>query len=134
MIIGGSDAGISAGPRARELDPTTEVTVVVADSYPNFSISGIPYYVSGEVGHWTRLAHRTHADLEATGMRLLLDTRATAIDTATRTVRIERSDGSSGSSPMTAGRRHRRTAGLAADRWARPAGAGRRCPPAALDG
>jgi len=95
VIIGGSDAGISAALRARELDPTTEVTVVVADRYPNFSICGIPYYVSGEVGHWTRLAHRTHADLEATGMRLLLDTRATAIDTATRTVRIERSDGSS---------------------------------------
>ena len=82
VIIGGSDAGISAALRARELDPTTEVTVVVADAYPNFSICGIPYYVSGEVGHWTRLAHRTHADLEATGMRLLLDTRATAIDPA----------------------------------------------------
>ena len=68
VIIGGSDAGISAALRARELDPTTEVTVVVADSYPNFSICGIPYYVSGEVGHWTRLAHRTHADLEATGI------------------------------------------------------------------
>ena len=59
VIIGGSDAGISAALRARELDPTTEVTVVVAGSYPNFSISGIPYYVSGEVGHWTRLGHRS---------------------------------------------------------------------------
>jgi hypothetical protein len=43
--VGGSDAGISAALRARELD----------------------------------LAHRIHADPEATGMRLLLD-RATAID------------------------------------------------------
>jgi hypothetical protein len=42
--VGGSDAGISAALRARELD----------------------------------LAHRIHADLEATGMRLL--DRATAID------------------------------------------------------
>ena len=47
-----------------------EVTVVVADAYPNFSICGIPYYVSGEVTHWHNLAHRTVADLEATGMRL----------------------------------------------------------------
>ena len=52
VMIGGSDAGISAALRARELDPGAEVSVVVADAYPNFSICGIPYYVSGEVTHW----------------------------------------------------------------------------------
>ncbi|MFY2791292.1 FAD-dependent oxidoreductase [Rhodococcoides fascians A21d2] len=80
VAIGGSDAGISAALRARELDPTADVTVVVADAYPNFSICGIPYYVSGEVTHWTNLAHRTADDLAATGMTVLTDTRATAID------------------------------------------------------
>ena len=78
VAIGGSNAGISAALRIRELDPTTNVTVVVADAYPNFSICGIPYYVSGEVTHWTHLAHRTAADLAATGMRVLTDTIATA--------------------------------------------------------
>ena len=68
IAIGGSDAGISAALRARELDPGAEVSVVVADAYPNFSICGIPYYVSGEVPHWRNLAHRSIADLEATGM------------------------------------------------------------------
>ncbi len=80
VAIGGSDAGISAALRARELDPTTDVTVVAADAYPNFSICSIPYYVSGEVTHWTNLAHRTAADLAATGMRVLTDTRATGIN------------------------------------------------------
>ena len=79
VAIGGSDAGISAALRAREIDPTTEVTVVVADRYPNFSICGIPYYVSGEVPRWENLAHRTIADLEATGMELRLDTTARRI-------------------------------------------------------
>ncbi|HVB13640.1 MAG TPA: FAD-dependent oxidoreductase [Candidatus Dormibacteraeota bacterium] len=79
-IVGGSDAGISAALRALELDPKAEVTVVVADAYPNFSICGIPYYVSGEVTDWHHLAHRTVADLEATGMRLRLDTTAQRID------------------------------------------------------
>ena len=65
IAIGGSDAGISAALRARELEPGADVTVVVADAYPNFSICGIPYYVSGEVTHWRNLAHRTVADLEA---------------------------------------------------------------------
>jgi NADPH-dependent 2,4-dienoyl-CoA reductase/sulfur reductase-like enzyme len=50
VMIGGSDAGISAALRARELDTSAEVTVVAADAYPNFSICGIPYFVSGGPG------------------------------------------------------------------------------------
>ena len=33
VAIGGSDAGISAALRARELDPGCDVTVIVADAY-----------------------------------------------------------------------------------------------------
>ena len=80
VAVGGSDAGISAALRAREVDPGAEVTVVAADAYPNFSICGIPYYVSGEVGRWQNLAHRSIADLEAAGMALRLDTTARRID------------------------------------------------------
>ena len=88
VAIGGSDAGISAALRARELDPTTEVTVVVADAYPNFSICGIPYYVSGEVTHWRNLAHRTLDDLKATGMQVRLNTLATKIDVEGRQLHV----------------------------------------------
>jgi NADPH-dependent 2,4-dienoyl-CoA reductase/sulfur reductase-like enzyme len=94
VAIGGSDAGISAALRARELDPGAEVTVVVADAYPNFSICGIPYYLSGEVPRWQTLAHRTLADLEATGMRLRLDTTARRIDVAARKLLVTAADGS----------------------------------------
>ncbi len=80
VMTGGSDAGISAALRARELDPAAEVTVVPEDAYPDFSICGIPYYVSGEVPHWRNLAHRTIADLEAAGIRLRPDTTARRID------------------------------------------------------
>jgi NADPH-dependent 2,4-dienoyl-CoA reductase/sulfur reductase-like enzyme len=82
VAIGGSDAGISAALRARETDPKADVTVVVADAYPNYSICGIPYLVSGEVPHWRDLAHRTRADLEAAGLALRLDTTARGIDVA----------------------------------------------------
>ncbi|WOP19728.1 FAD-dependent oxidoreductase [Raineyella sp. LH-20] len=88
IAVGGSDAGISAALRARELDPSAEVTVVVADRYPNYSICGIPYYVSGDVTPWQSLAHRTIADLEAAGVRLLLDTRAEAIDVTGRRLSV----------------------------------------------
>jgi NADPH-dependent 2,4-dienoyl-CoA reductase/sulfur reductase-like enzyme len=93
VVIGGSDAGISAALRARELDPTVAVTVVVADAYPNFSICGIPYYISGEVTHWRNLAHRTYADLEATGMNLRLDTLVTAIDVAGQRIAVRNHEG-----------------------------------------
>lgn len=94
VIVGGSDAGISAALRARELDPAAEVNVVVADAYPNFSICGIPYYISGEVTHWRNLAHRTHPDLEATGMTLRLDTWASSIDVAGQRLSVRRPDDS----------------------------------------
>ncbi|MBT2485908.1 MULTISPECIES: FAD-dependent oxidoreductase [unclassified Microbacterium] len=93
VVIGGSDAGISTALRARELDPSVDVTVVVADAYPNFSICGIPYYFSREVQPWQSLAHRTHADLEATGMRLRLNTLATSIDVDARALTVRDVDG-----------------------------------------
>ncbi|HWI30689.1 MAG TPA: FAD-dependent oxidoreductase [Microbacterium sp.] len=95
VAIGGSDAGISAALRARELDPSVDVTVVVADAYPNYSICGIPYYFSGDVHPWQSLAHRTHADLEATGMRLRLDTLATEIDVAGQRLTVRDATGES---------------------------------------
>jgi len=88
VAVGGSDAGISAALRARELDPSSAVTVVVADAYPNFSICGIPYYISGDVTHWTNLAHRSAADLAATGIRVLTDTQATRINVEEHTLDI----------------------------------------------
>jgi NADPH-dependent 2,4-dienoyl-CoA reductase/sulfur reductase-like enzyme len=93
VMIGGSDAGISAALRARELDPGADVTVVLEDAYPNFSICGIPYYLSGEVTHWRNLAHRTIADLEAAGMRLRLDTTARRIDVPAHKLLITSAEG-----------------------------------------
>src|SRR5262249_39069213 len=93
VMIGGSDAGISAALWARELDPGADVTVVVADAYPNFSICGIPYYLSGEVARWQNLAHRTIADLEAAGMWLRLDTTARRVDVPAHKLLITLADG-----------------------------------------
>jgi NADPH-dependent 2,4-dienoyl-CoA reductase/sulfur reductase-like enzyme len=88
LVVGGSDAGVSAGLRARELDPSVEVTLLVADAYPNFSICGLPYYLSGEVADWRSLAHRTTADLEAAGIELLLDHTAQTIRPSTHRVAV----------------------------------------------
>ena len=86
LVVGGSDAGISAALRARELDPTGDVTVLVADAFPNYSICGLPFFLSGETPDWHDLAHRKVPDIEGHGIRLLLDHRATRIDAANRRV------------------------------------------------
>lgn len=80
LVVGGSDAGIEAGLQAAARG--ADVELLVADAYPNFSVCGIPYYLSGEVPDWHDLAHRDRAALEAAGLTPHLDTRATRIDIA----------------------------------------------------
>ena len=84
LIIGGSDAGISAGLRAREVDHATEVTLLVGDRFPNYSICGLPFLISGETPDWHALAHRNREELESAGLELLLETTATQIDPSAR--------------------------------------------------
>ena len=84
IIIGGSDAGISAALRIKELAPHHSVTVLLADAYPNYSICGIPFYLSREVKQWPDLAHRKKADLEAAGIQVSISHRVTRIDTRNR--------------------------------------------------
>lgn len=88
LIIGGSDAGISAALRAREVNPAREVTVVAADRYPNYSICGLPFWLGGEIADWHDLAHRKAEEIEAQGVHLLLEHTAQAIDPAGKTVTV----------------------------------------------
>jgi NADPH-dependent 2,4-dienoyl-CoA reductase/sulfur reductase-like enzyme len=84
VIIGGSDAGISAALRARELDAQAEITVLLADAFPNFSICGLPFYLSGETLDWKDLAHRS----EFEGIEILRNHAATAIAPESKTISV----------------------------------------------
>jgi NADPH-dependent 2,4-dienoyl-CoA reductase/sulfur reductase-like enzyme len=92
VVVGGSDAGISAALRAREIDPEIEITLLCADRFPNFSICGLPFFISGEVHDWRLLAHRTIEEIEEKGIRLLLEYRAEAIDAERKTVSAQGAD------------------------------------------
>jgi NADPH-dependent 2,4-dienoyl-CoA reductase/sulfur reductase-like enzyme len=89
LIVGGSDAGISAALRVREIAPEVEVTVVLADNYPNFSICGLPFFLSGETPDWRRLAHRT----EFAGIELLRNTIARRLLLDEQKVEVENCGG-----------------------------------------
>lgn len=88
LIIGGSDAGISAALRARELDTTVTPTIVMADDFPNFSICGLPFFLSGEVPDWRNLAHRTADDLARAGIQLMTNHRAITINAEKQVVTV----------------------------------------------
>ncbi len=89
LIIGGSDAGISAALRARELDSTFEPTIVMADQFPNFSICGLPFFISGEVVDWRNLAHRTAEEISQQGIQVRLNHWAELIDPVQKTVTVK---------------------------------------------
>jgi NADPH-dependent 2,4-dienoyl-CoA reductase/sulfur reductase-like enzyme len=93
VIVGGSDAGIAAALRARELDPGVELSVLLSDRYPNFSICGLPYFLSGDVSDWRSLAHRTSDELESAGIELLREHTAERIDARAHTLTATDADG-----------------------------------------
>ena len=84
LIIGGSDAGISAALRAREIDSKATITVLLADSFPNFSICGLPFYLSGETPDWRHLAHRN----EFPGIDILPNRRAKLVNPSEKHVLV----------------------------------------------
>lgn len=84
LVIGGSDAGISAALRARELDANAEITVLLEDEFPNYSICGLPFFISGETPDWRTLAHRTAFE----GITIHQRHRAERIDPAAKQVEV----------------------------------------------
>ena len=88
LVIGGSDAGIAAGLRARELDPAVEATVVVTDAFPTSPSAGWPTTCRATSATGGELAHRTTRDLEQAGLQLLLDHTARAIDPTGKQVTV----------------------------------------------
>ena len=63
LVIGGSDAGIAAALRARELDPS--VRSPWSWPTPSPTSRGLRYLL-GDVPDWRDLAHRTTSDLSST--------------------------------------------------------------------
>ena len=93
LVIGGSDAGIAAALASRQRDADWDVTVALADRCPNYSICGLPFYLSGETPDWRTLAHRTAHEIRATGVTLDIDAIAIDLDPTDRRVTVGRSQG-----------------------------------------
>ncbi len=61
--------------------------------FPNYSICGLPFYLSGEVPDAHQLAHRTSAELSETDISFLLNHHAQAIEPGAHQVVVRDSAG-----------------------------------------
>ncbi|MFW6000905.1 MAG: FAD-dependent oxidoreductase [Halanaerobium sp.] len=94
VIIGGSDVGISAALRIRELDDNIRPFIIADNNFPNFSICGIPFFLGGEVEKWENLAHRKESDIKEAGIDLMLNTKVVKIDTENKEIEAVNAEGS----------------------------------------
>jgi NADPH-dependent 2,4-dienoyl-CoA reductase/sulfur reductase-like enzyme len=87
LVIGGDAAGmtVAAGLR-RRLPKDHEIVVLERGTWTSYSACGIPYWIAGEVGSPEELVARTPEEHRAHGIDLRLETDATGIDPAARTV------------------------------------------------
>jgi NADPH-dependent 2,4-dienoyl-CoA reductase/sulfur reductase-like enzyme len=93
VIIGGSDAGISAALRARELNTEIIPTIIVSDNFPNYSICGLAYFISRDVTNWKNLAHRTIEEIKKAKIDLLIEHTAQSVNTKMKQVTIADKNG-----------------------------------------
>jgi NADPH-dependent 2,4-dienoyl-CoA reductase/sulfur reductase-like enzyme len=90
VIVGGSDAGIAAAMRARRRDPASEITVVLRDRFPGYSVCGLPYFLGGEVSEPERLAHHSPEELHRLRLELVCEAEVDVMDPRARVVEVKR--------------------------------------------
>lgn len=99
VIIGAVAAGPKAACRLMRLQPDWDVTMVDQDDLISYGGCGIPYYVSGDVSDESELratsyhlVRDAHFFEECKGVKVMIKTRALAIDRKAKTVKVEHLD------------------------------------------
>ncbi|MET8346930.1 FAD-dependent oxidoreductase [Streptomyces microflavus] len=96
VVIGGDAAGMSAASQARRLKGPDELEIIAFERsrFTSYSACGIPYWVSGDVGHRDDLIARTPEEHRERAIDLRMRTEVTEIDVAGRRVRaLDRESG-----------------------------------------
>ena len=91
VIIGGDAAGMSAASRAKRHQPSLDVTVLEQTADVSYSACNMPYNIADPNRRMDDLVVRTaEAFREKQGINLLTNNRVTAIDTAGKTLSVDR--------------------------------------------
>ncbi|MFQ5793247.1 MAG: FAD-dependent oxidoreductase, partial [Acidobacteriota bacterium] len=90
LIVGGNAAGMTAASRAKRLNPSLSVTVLVSSRYISYSICGLPYCLGGLVSRFDDLVYFTPESLlNERGIEARVRTRAVEILPSRRSVLVE---------------------------------------------
>ncbi len=93
VIIGGVAGGASAAARLRRLDEKAEILLLEKGPYISFANCGLPYYVGGVITDRAALTLQTPESFrQRFGIDVRVNSEATAIDTAARTVTVQGPD------------------------------------------
>ena len=96
VIIGGVAGGATAAARIRRADESAEIILLEKGKYISYANCGLPYYIGGVIADRDNLFVQTP---EGFGQRFNIDVRVenevTAIDTAAKTVTVQKADGTS---------------------------------------
>jgi len=96
VVIGGVAAGATAAARAKRLDGNAKVTIIEGGRYVSFANCGLPYFVSRDIEKRSELILQTPEGFMARyGVEVLLETRATSINRAAKTVSVSGPAGAS---------------------------------------
>lgn len=94
VVIGGDAAGMTAASKLRrETGDDVEIVVLERGHWTSYSACGIPYWIAGDVPDVNDLVARSPEEHRERGIDVRMGWRATALDTAARTVSAVRPDG-----------------------------------------
>ena len=89
LIIGGVAAGATAAAKARRQDEHAEITLIERGKYVSFANCGLPYRISGDITKRSTLLLQTaEGFFSRYRVRVMLNTTATAIDRAQKSVLV----------------------------------------------
>ena len=89
VIVGGGAAGSEAALEARKFDKNAEITLIEKQNFPQYSLCGLPYAISGDIDNFDKLVIFPKEFYEKQKINLLLNKEIKKIDALNKKVILE---------------------------------------------
>ncbi|MCC7573193.1 MAG: FAD-dependent oxidoreductase [Candidatus Methanofastidiosum sp.] len=86
VIVGGGASGSEAALEARKFDRNVEITLIEKQDFPQYSLCGLPYAVSGDIDNFDKLVIFPNEFYEKQNIKLLLKNEIKKIDAKSKKV------------------------------------------------
>jgi len=89
VVIGGGASGSQAALEARKFDKNAEITIIEKQNFPQYSLCGLPYAISGDIDNFDKLVIFPKEFYEKQKINLLLNKEIKKIDAHNKKVILE---------------------------------------------